>query len=56
MRSCLRCDKDFLSEGPWNRICGPCKTKNKVQMQAHPLTGRLRDVNGQELDEDELKL
>ncbi len=25
-RECLRCDREFLSEGPHNRLCGPCRT------------------------------
>lgn len=27
-RRCLRCDEDFLSEGPHNRICKVCKDSN----------------------------
>jgi hypothetical protein len=23
-RDCLRCDREFLSEGPYNRLCKPC--------------------------------
>ena len=23
-RSCLNCDRNFKSEGPWNRICPKC--------------------------------
>ena len=26
-RVCLACDRMFMSEGPWNRICRPCKRK-----------------------------
>lgn len=26
-RPCLRCRQPFLSDGPGNRMCGPCKTK-----------------------------
>ncbi|HMR31857.1 MAG TPA: hypothetical protein PKA13_10715 [Geminicoccaceae bacterium] len=25
-RPCLRCEKPFPSEGPWNRLCGRCKS------------------------------
>jgi hypothetical protein len=24
-RLCLRCDHEFLSEGPHNRLCQPCR-------------------------------
>jgi len=24
MRTCLGCNRPFLSEGPWNRLCPPC--------------------------------
>lgn len=27
-RLCLRCRKEFTSEGKWNRMCGPCARKN----------------------------
>jgi len=23
-RDCLRCEREFLSEGPYNRLCKPC--------------------------------
>jgi len=23
-RNCLRCDRAFLSKGPYNRLCKPC--------------------------------
>ena len=25
LRSCLSCGAEFLSDGPWNRICPRCK-------------------------------
>ncbi|NQT20078.1 MAG: hypothetical protein HQ592_10270 [Planctomycetes bacterium] len=28
VRRCLSCGKDFLSEGPWNRICPHCSERN----------------------------
>ena len=28
LRTCLVCDKKFLSEGPWNRICPTCNGRN----------------------------
>jgi len=27
-RICLSCDRSFLSEGPWNRICPRCSERN----------------------------
>jgi len=27
-RICLSCDRVFLSEGPWNRICPRCSERN----------------------------
>jgi len=30
MRVCLSCDRPFLSEGPWNRICPRCSERNVV--------------------------
>lgn len=29
-RTCLSCGEGFLSEGPWNRICGGCRERNTV--------------------------
>ncbi|MDD5341237.1 MAG: hypothetical protein PHC97_02235 [Patescibacteria group bacterium] len=28
VRGCLRCGKNFMSEGNFNRICGPCRVIN----------------------------
>lgn len=28
-RKCLKCDKQFLSEGPANRLCGRCNDDNR---------------------------
>ncbi|MDR4504681.1 MAG: hypothetical protein MRK01_07815 [Candidatus Scalindua sp.] len=28
-RYCLRCDKKFISEGPYNRICDKCRIANE---------------------------
>lgn len=25
IRACLCCDKAFMSDGPHNRLCGPCR-------------------------------
>jgi hypothetical protein len=27
-RICLACQSTFMSEGPWNRICGQCSDRN----------------------------
>lgn len=27
-RICLTCHKIFISEGNWNRVCKPCKSRN----------------------------
>jgi hypothetical protein len=36
MRLCLSCDRFFLSEGPWNRICPQCSERNiAVPPRAH---------------------
>jgi len=29
LRTCLRCNKEFLSDGPWNRLCQACSEKNR---------------------------
>jgi len=29
VRTCLGCNKEFLSEGPWNRFCQNCQVKNE---------------------------
>lgn len=31
-RSCLSCDRAFTAQGRHNRICGPCKHKNRFQL------------------------
>ncbi len=28
VRLCLSCDRPFMSEGPWNRICPNCSERN----------------------------
>jgi len=36
IRACLSCGKNFLSEGPWNRICTNCTERNSsVSAKAH---------------------
>jgi len=29
-RTCLSCGENFLSEGPWNRICAACSEHNNA--------------------------
>jgi len=39
-RLCLRCDREFLSEGPHNRLCQPCREFLAVAptpMEEYPL-------------------
>lgn len=49
-RVCLRCDNDFMSEGPGNRVCPPCTIANaKVGTPACRVRGLLPD----KADEDE---
>jgi hypothetical protein len=31
-RKCLHCSNDFLSAGPGNRICRPCKSRDVWSM------------------------
>ena len=39
-RFCLRCDREFLSEGPHNRLCQSCRgflTAAPTPMEEYPL-------------------
>ena len=29
IRTCLKCRKGFISEGPWNRLCSHCSAQNQ---------------------------
>ena len=40
IRTCLVCDKKFLSEGPWNRICPACSGSSVVARNAHHMEVR----------------
>lgn len=42
IRRCLRCERDFLSFGPGNRICGPCKEFPKCAAASTQGIGRRR--------------
>lgn len=42
-RACLRCDRPFMSEGPYNRLCEACRwfinaspTPETVHLFSHP--------------------
>jgi hypothetical protein len=39
-RLCLRCEREFLSEGPHNRLCQPCReflTAAPTPIEEYPL-------------------
>ena len=38
-RSCLRCDKIFLSQGPQNRMCDTCRALVNGAESEYPLIG-----------------
>jgi hypothetical protein len=43
-RKCLKCQKDFWSEGNWNRFCVECKLKNEsVENQGYLCRVKHRD-------------
>ena len=57
-RVCLSCDELFMSEGPWNRICGKCKDAQSVKqrMRSAHLAARVErddDPDLRDLLEDE---
>ena len=39
-RLCLSCNKSFMSEGPWNRICRRCNEAHAGQTQSPSSRGR----------------
>ena len=42
-RICLSCDKTFLSEGPWNRLCPSCSRENdRLAEELHAMALRPR--------------
>ena len=41
-RTCLRCDKEFDSEGPWNRLCGKCQIHASQTYEKRALGGTPR--------------
>ena len=42
-KECLRCGAVFDSEGPHNRICGACRTKNENNPGEMPDLSRIYD-------------
>ena len=59
IRSCLSCNKMFLSEGPWNRICSNCSERNaSVSAKSYGSSvrggGGLEEVEGSSRGSDEL--
>jgi len=38
LRTCLGCNRQFMSSGPWNRLCPACKQKNTASDKIHPLS------------------
>ena len=37
-RVCLGCSRDFMSSGPWNRLCPSCKQKGEGAHRTHSTT------------------
>ena len=50
IRSCLSCNKMFLSEGPWNRICPNCSERN-ASVSARSYGASLRGGGGGAFEE-----
>ena len=39
-RACLRCGRQFLSQGPWNRFCENCAQRNaRIRCIRHQVPG-----------------
>jgi hypothetical protein len=34
-RVCLKCGSEFISAGPWNRVCGRCKASESHSPTRH---------------------
>ena len=43
-RECLRCQKEFNSEGKWNRICPECGVLN-MQEEVHEYKVHTEEIN-----------
>ena len=50
-RVCLACERSFMSEGIWNRICPSC-TKNQPSYAARRYSARVILPSGANLDVD----
>jgi hypothetical protein len=33
VRPCLKCNKEFLSKGSWNRLCPTCNKENERELK-----------------------
>ena len=55
-RTCLSCGQDFLSEGPWNRICSDCSEHNSAYSYSRARGNHLSSPDSDEtgLEPDEL--
>ena len=40
LRKCLGCGKEFLSQGPWNRLCGECRKRARNYEETYSLEER----------------
>ena len=49
-RTCLSCGEAFLSEGPWNRICGDCRERNTVYAYNRSSGSSLGTTEGENQD------
>jgi uncharacterized protein with PIN domain len=49
-RRCLKCNRSFWSEGPWNRLCRRCNAANRNIRECRSTPPRL---NGEPLYERE---
>jgi hypothetical protein len=41
-RTCLKCDRKFVAEGKFNRICGPCTESNKQIIFGRYIVGNIK--------------
>ncbi|MDR4497344.1 MAG: hypothetical protein MRK02_05370 [Candidatus Scalindua sp.] len=44
-RICLRCEKQFVSEGPYNRICDKCRLANeRIATSVYSINGPSAEI------------
>jgi len=44
-RICLRCEKQFVSEGPYNRICDKCRLANeRIASSVYSINGPSAEI------------